>query len=105
MVLIMLDKELCVWGHGHPFYLLRFSFLTLWDLALFMARDGRCSEAGWCSIYACCIYSECNIHSLFLFFCQSRDLYSTLGGIMYTSDMLAFYGPISLESKRFSLQW
>lgn len=104
MLVIILDKELCVWRHGHPFFLFRFPFLTPWDLALFMARDGRCSEAGWCSVYACCICSECNIHSLFLFCCQSRDLYSTLGCIMYTSDMLALYESISLEFKRFFLQ-
>lgn len=33
-VLIMLDKELCVWGHGHPFSLILFlnflGILHLW---------------------------------------------------------------------------
>ena len=67
-VLIMLDKELCVWGHGHPFFLIL--FLNFWGSCIY--GQERALFRGWLVFCLCLLHLFWMYYSIFypLFFCN-----------------------------------
>lgn len=60
-VLIMLDKELCVWGHGHPFSLIL--FLNFWGSCIY--GQERALFRGWLVFFLCLLHLFWMYYSIF----------------------------------------